>query len=374
MELIQNYVNAHREEILEDLIALVQKEAPTSDVEGLKKVRTQLKEVIEKRLEVSAEEIFVETGRHVLSAQIGEKTARPILLMGHYDTVHPVGKLPIVLEEDVLKGPGVLDMKAGLVQAIWAVKAICELNLSLNHPVQLLFNGDEEIGSRGSKDILRSFAKEAHCALILEPAVENGDVKTGRKGAQACDVVIHGKASHAGNHPEEGINAILEMAHQVIEIQKLNDNQAGTTLNVGKISGGTVSNVVPDRAEITVDLRYKTLAEKQRIQKAIEDIPCVLKGVRRELFFSEGSDPMEETSGNLALYELAKKSAQELEIPLGHQLVGGASDGNRISSLGIPILDGAGAVGKGIHALDEQIHLETYFKRISLLISLLTKI
>ena len=372
-KMIEQYIEAHREEILDDLLVLVKKEAPSSDVEGLNEVRKTLSGLIEKRLGIVPDEIETASGRNVLytSRQEGE---HPILIMGHYDTVHPVGKLPVVLEKDVLKGPGVLDMKAGLIMGIWACKAIEDLKLKVHAPVHLMYNGDEEIGSRDSKAILQNKAEHALCALILEPGVENGDVKTGRKGAMACDLVIHGKASHAGNHPEEGINAILEMAYQTIELQKLNENDEGTTINVGKIHGGTVSNVVPDHAQITVDLRYKTIAEKQRIQETIRSIPLFVEGTARDIIFSDGSNPLEELEGNMKLYELAKESAAAFGLKMGHQFVGGASDGNRISHLGIPVLDGLGAVGRGIHALDEQINLPIYYKRIETLISLLTKI
>ncbi len=370
---IENYIEGHRKDILDDLMMLVKHEACSSDIEGLCKVREVLAELIEKRLGIVPEVLEVSSKRHVLYAE-SQKGDHPILLMGHYDTVHPSGKLPIVLEGNVFKGPGVLDMKAGLVQGIWAVKALQDLHIETSAPVHLMYNGDEEIGSRDSKEILQDKAKDALCALILEPGVENGDVKTGRKGAMACDIVIFGKASHAGNHPEEGINAILEMAHQTIELQKLNDNDEGTTVNVGKIAGGTVSNVVPDRCEITVDLRYKTIAEKQRIKEAIESIPLFVEGTKREIRFSDGSNPLEESEGNMKLYELAKECAASFGLEMGYQFVGGASDGNRISHLGIPILDGLGAVGRGIHALDEQINLEVYMKRIETLCALLTKI
>lgn len=366
---IQTYVHEHFSEIMEDLMGLVQHQGATSEIENLNKVRAYLKSLIEKRLCEEVFEIEVNSGRNVLTTV--HENERSIVLMGHYDTVHPAGKLPVILEEKSFRGPGVLDMKAGLVMGIWAVKALKDLKLNCSYPVSLLYNGDEEIGSRDSKEVLIEKVKDAECVFILEPGVENGDVKTGRKGAMACDIVIHGKASHAGNHPEEGVNAILEMSHHIIALQNLNHNTFGTTVNVGKISGGTVSNVVPDRAEITVDLRYKTIAEKERIQHEIMAIPLLDKKTSKEVTFSEGSNPLEQNDKNIHLYELAKQCAQKLGFDLNHQFVGGASDGNRISHLGIAILDGMGAVGKGIHALDEQIDLASYQQRISLLISVL---
>ena len=360
-ERILNYIDQHRDEILSDVLMLVKTEAPSSDIEGLSSVRQVLKQLIVDRTGKVPEEVEVESGRHVLYLPSDQKA---VVLMGHYDTVHPVGKLPVVLEENVLKGPGVLDMKMGLVMGIWLYKMMQDFGVDC--PLTLLFNGDEEIGSQGSKHILADKASMAKCALILEPAVENGDLKTGRKGAMSCVIKMHGKASHAGNNPLAGINAIEEMAHHVIALQKLNDHEAGTTVNVGKISGGTVSNVVPDLCEITVDLRYKTLSEKQRITKAIEDIELINSKVVRELVFSDGSNPMEQTPQNIQLYDQMKKCASEFGVELNHQFVGGASDGNRISYLGLPILDGMGAIGKGIHALDEQIDLEKTFEKLAI--------
>lgn len=365
---IKKYIQDHREEILSDLMMLVKKEAPSSDIEGLDEVKKALKQLVEDRLNQPVEVIQTGSGRDVLYTKIGHGD---ILMMGHYDTVHPVGKLPVILEEHVLKGPGVLDMKCGLVMAVWLCRMMKDFCVDFH--ASLLFNGDEEIGSSDSKHILIEKAKEAKCALIFEPAVENGDLKTGRKGAMACTVRMHGKAAHAGNNPLSGINAIEEMAHHVIALQKLNDHEVGTTVNVGKITGGTVSNVVPDFCEIKVDLRYKTLSEKNRIKKAIEDIPMTNVNVVRELHFSEGSNPMEQSEKNIELYKKMKQSAACFGLELNHQFVGGASDGNRISFVGLPILDGMGAVGKGIHALDEQINIEKTLEKMAVTALFLTK-
>lgn len=370
---IKKWIMDHKEEIFNDLLSLVRCEASTADIEELKVVRNRLSEIIEDRLQIKPEEIQVDSTRNVLYTPFEEKE-NPVLLIGHYDTVHPIHKVPIVYDKNVFKGPGVLDMKAGVIQAIWACKAIRDLKLSHQSAIHLLFNGDEEYGSQDSKEIIIQKAKKAKAAFVLEPAVENGNLKTGRKGGMACDITICGKASHAGNHPEEGIHAIHEMAYYILELQALNENEYGTTINVGKVNGGTAINVIPDQAHISVDIRYKTLKEKQRIKKAIENIPLKLKGTTKNIEFSEGSNPMEQTKQNLELFELAKQCAKELNMEIDRQFVGGASDGNRISFLGLPILDGLGAIGQGIHATNEQIDLEKYYERICLLILLLTKI
>ena len=267
-------------------------------------VRNKIKEIIHQRLNVDCEEIITQSTRNVLYTTLTNEE-QPILLVGHYDTVHPINKLEIKQEKNTLYGPGVLDMKAGIIQSIWACKALKDLNLEIP-PVHLLFNGDEEIGSVDSKDIILDKATNAKLALILEPGVENGDVKTGRKGSRSCAITIYGKAAHAGNHPEDGVNAILEMAHHTIALQNLNNLEIGTTVNVGKIHGGSATNVICDEVTCHVDIRYKTLEERNKVQEAILNIPLVIEGTSKKVVFSEGSYPMEETQQNLELFEIAK--------------------------------------------------------------------
>ena len=182
------------------------------------------------------------------------------------------------------------------------------------------------------------------------------------------------QASHAGLHPEEGISAIEEAAHHILALHALNKNDVGTTINVGAMKGGTVRNVVADEVMLDIDIRVKTRDEIERIQKAIEDIPLILEGTSKEVTFSKATLPLEETEKNIELYEYYKEAANELGIHVDRSFVGGASDGNRLAVLGIPILDGLGCVGKGMHAMHEQIDLNQYFDRIIMLTGMLTKI
>ncbi|MBR5795490.1 MAG: M20 family metallopeptidase [Erysipelotrichaceae bacterium] len=368
---ILQWVQSHEEEIIHDVISLAKQEATASDIEALAKVRDKVVEIMNQRIQVPYEIKKTKLQKDVIYSGNDEKG---ILLVGHYDTVHPIGSLPIVLDNRTLYGPGVLDMKAGIVQAIWAYKCLKELGLETKYPIHMVFNGDEEVGSEASKEILLEVSKNARCALVLEPGVENGNLKTGRKGAMNCTVKVYGKAAHAGNHPEDGINSIVEMSYQIQQLQALNDNDMRTTVNVCKINGGTKTNVIADYCEITCDIRYAKVSEKERIKEAILAIPTYVEGAKKEVVFSSGSYPLEEKDENLKLYDLYVKSAEKLGLSIGHSFVGGASDGNKIAQNGVCVLDGLGAIGKGIHAVNEQVNIEVYLERIALLVALLMNI
>ena len=226
------YLKEHETEIFEDLKSLVLTEASTSDIEALAKVREKLIMLIKER---TGEDSFVyeaENGHCPVRFQYGKGTEK-ILFIGHYDTVHLIGALKYYTEGNELHGPGVYDMKGGLISAIWTVKAYKDLGIDPGKRLEFIFNGDEETGSAESTDIICELAKDAKAALVCEPCTANGDLKTGRKGLVRFTVRIHGKASHAGNAHKEGINAIEELAHEILAIQKLTDYEAGTTVNVG---------------------------------------------------------------------------------------------------------------------------------------------
>ena len=209
--------------------------------------------------------------------------------------------------------------------------------------------------------------KDAKAALVCEPCTANGDLKTGRKGLVRFTVRIHGKASHAGNAHKEGINAIEELAHEILAIQKLTDYEAGTTVNVGVCSGGTKPNVVPAEAEIEIDCRVKTAAEGDRVRKAINEIRTTVPGTTREVIERDSKMPMEETEANMALFEKAKICGEKVGLKFSHQFVGGGSDGNEVSAMGIPTLDGLGAAGDGAHSANEYILIHQYIPRIAML-------
>lgn len=370
---ILKYLDAHKTEILEDLKTLVQAEASTSDLEELKKVREILTQIIINRTGLSVKEHEREGGHNLLEFEIGNGPEK-ILLLGHYDTVHPVGTFKMHQEGSHLFGPGVYDMKSGILSAVWAVKAFRDLNIVPEKKLVFLFNGDEETGSRESRELICKMAEDARAALICEPPAKNGDLKTGRKGVLGFTIDIKGKASHAGNAHKAGINAIEEMAHEILFIQGLTDYDKGTTLNVGVCEGGTKVNVVPARAKIMVDCRYESREEGERIRNAIQNLQVSVSGAERTVTVGSGRPPMPQTDANIRLFEIARSCGERLGLNFSHQYVGGGSDGNFVADMGIPTLDGLGAYGDFAHSENEYLDLEQYIPRMALLASVIQRI
>lgn len=372
-EKILTYLKSHEEEIFEDLKTLVMAEASTSDIGALAECRKVLERLITQRTGAGTYVYKTENGHDPVRFELGEGEEK-ILLIGHYDTVHLIGSLKYYKEGNRLHGPGVTDMKSGLVSAIWAAKAYKDLGICPGKKLVFIFNGDEETGSKESGKIICDLAKDAKAALVCEPCIINGDLKTGRKGTLGFTVTIHGKASHAGNAHKDGINAIEEMAREILFVQGLTDYEAGTTLNVGICQGGTKVNVVPELASFRVDCRYKTMEEGKRIREAICGLPVTVLGTRRDVEVIEGKVPMEQTPSNLALFEIARECGEKLGLSFSHQFVGGGSDGNAVSAMGIPTLDGLGGCGDGAHSSEEYLLIDQYIPRIALLASLILKI
>ena len=350
-ERLLKYFRDHEAEIFGDLERLVKAEASTSDLEALAETRKVLEALIRER---TGEEPLVyerEGGHDLVRFELGQGEEK-LLIIGHYDTVHLIGAIQYRTEGDRLYGPGVSDMKSGLISAIWTARAYKELGI----------------------DPGRKLAENARAALVCEPCVGNGDLKTGRKGNIKFNVTIHGKASHAGNAHKEGINAIQEMAAEILKIQALTDYEAGTTVNVGICQGGTKVNVVPAAASFSVDCRYKSMEEGQRIRREILELPISVPGASREVEIVEGKLPMEETQGNMELFVAAKECGRKLGLSFSHQFVGGGSDGNAVSAMGIPTLDGLGGWGDGAHSESEYLRISQYIPRIALLASLILDI
>lgn len=370
---ILEYLKAHEGEIFEDLKAFVRVEASTSDVDALTLCRKVLERLIITRIGIKPQVYKTEGGHNPVQFEFGQGDEK-IVIVGHYDTVHPIGSVKLVVDGNKMFGPGVYDMKSGLVSAIWCIKAYKDLGIAPGKKIVCIFNGDEETGSAESTDIICDIAKDAKAALVVEPCTANGDLKTGRKGNMKFSVTIHGKAAHAGNAHHLGINAIEEMAHEILFVQSLTDYDAGTTVNVGVAAGGTKVNVVPDRAEYHVDCRFRNLAERKRIMDAIQGMKTTIAGTEREVVFIDGKLPMEETDGNMALFAIARECGEKVGLTFSHQFVGGGSDGNAISAMGIPTLDGLGAAGDHAHSPKEHILIDQYIPRIAMLGSMILKI
>ena len=316
-----------------------------------------------------------EAGDHVL-ARFGRGSTgegkKPILLLCHMDTVFPLGTLPKMPYREVdgkIFGPGALDMKSGIVISLAAIEAAQKQ--ALTRPVTLLCTSDEEIGSETSRALIESLAKESELVLVLESALVDGSLKTWRKGVGEFSIKTKGRAAHAGGDHEKGRNAIEEMAHQVIAIQKLTDYSRQTTLNVGVIQGGTVSNVVPEEAVIRVDVRVMQPGEWERLEAEMKKLQPVLDGTSIEITGGLNRPPMPFDETMRVTFDKAKSIAAQIDMELKAGGTGGSSDANFVAPLGIPVLDGMGAVGEGYHSDREYIFAESMEQKIRLISSLL---
>jgi len=296
------------------------------------------------------------------------------LLVGHCDTVWPIGTLkemPIRLKDGKLHGPGVYDMKAGLVQAIFAIEAVRELGEVPSVTPVFFINSDEEIGSAESLPNILRLARIADRAFVMEPALgPSGRIKTARKGVGRFEVRVIGRASHAGLAPEEGISAILELSHVVQSLFALNDPEKGITVNVGTIDGGSRPNVIAAEASAAADVRVVTHDDARYIEQAIYGLQSAVEGTQLKISGRVGRPPMEKTPGNQQLWRMAQEAAAEMKISIEDGTAGGGSDGN-YTSLHAPTLDGMGAVGDGAHALTEFVFVDKMPERAALLARML---
>lgn len=295
--------------------------------------------------------------------------AKPLLLLGHTDTVHPIGTKqlnPTRIEGDKFYGCGIFDMKANIILMIEAFRYFALNGIKPARPINILLSCDEEVGSYTGREHVEREATAAEACLVFEPSA-NGSVKTGRKGTGMYTIHAHGVPAHAGLEPEKGANAILEIARQIEKLQSLNDTDIGTTVNVCTASGGTTTNVIPEHAECTVDVRFTSMAEAERIDLAIRSLRPTDERVSIKVTGGINRPPMERTEAVLALYEKARNVAGSFDYELHETQVGGASDGNFVGALGIPVLDGLGIAGDGAHTLDEHILISDIAKRATLI-------
>ncbi|MFO0965302.1 MAG: M20 family metallopeptidase [Gemmataceae bacterium] len=296
------------------------------------------------------------------------------MLVGHCDTVWPVGtlaRMPVRIEDDTLFGPGVMDMKGGLTQLLFALKAVRDLKLRPAADNVVVINSDEEIGSLDSRALIRRLARCAVRAFILEPAFGRaGKLKTARKAAGGFTITVKGRAAHAGVNPEEGVSAILEMSYQIQKLFALNDAARGVTVNVGTIDGGLRSNVVAAEVRASVDVRVPTRQDAERVEAAIRGLRPVNPATALEIEGGIEQAPLEPTARNQALWRQARDLGRRLGLELEQASVGGASDGNTTSQY-TATLDGLGAVGDGAHAPHEQVMIPKMIERSALLVLLL---
>ena len=322
----------------------------------------------------------VETGtpnspRHVYARPSARQRFAPSqLVLGHYDTVWPVGTIserPFEVDGNIIRGPGVFDMKGGLVQLVVALRTLRGLNLAPTVLPVIFVNADEEIGSRSSTRFIRLLARHAVRTFVLEPALgEEGSIKTERKGIGRFTVTAYGKAAHAGLDPEAGASAILELSHVIQKLFALNDPDQGVTINVGTIDGGVQPNVVAPHATAVIDVRVPTVEDGDRVEKQIHGMKPEVPGVRLRIEGAIGRPSMESTPRNRALWELARETGARLGLDLASAKVGGGSDGNTTSQY-TATLDGLGPVGHGAHAKHEFLYIDRTLDRAALLALLL---
>lgn len=372
---IQNYLQQQRPAMVNLLHDLVQSESPSDNPAAVAPVLARLAHELE-RSGMCVRRVRGRESAGMLFARPGRRTRkRPLqLLVGHCDTVWPIGTLrdmPVGVANDHLRGPGVFDMKGGLVQMVYALRAIEELHLSPPAHCVAIVNSDEEIGSPDSTPLIRKLARQARRAFILEPAFgQTGKLKTARKAAGGFTIIVTGRAAHAGINPEEGVSAILEMSHQIQRLFALNDPARGVTVNVGKVDGGLRPNIVAPEVRAEVDVRVRTQSDVAEIEAAIRDLRPVLAGSAIRVEGSIDCPPMEPSPRNQALWRTAQRLGRQLGLELEQAAVGGASDGNTTSQY-TATLDGLGAVGDGAHAPHEYIDIARMVERCALLVLLL---
>jgi glutamate carboxypeptidase len=373
---VLDHVNAQKELLIELLGELTSAESPSAHPNIHDRVRTSLLAMFSD-IDFNVREVGPNGGPHHLYARPAKRHRRkPMqLVLGHYDTVWPVGTLaerPFNVDGNVIRGPGTFDMKGGIVQILLALRTIRNLGLDMPVTPAVFINSDEEIGSRTSTRFIKLLARRANRALVLEPAMgDEGIVKTERKGIGRFTVTVYGKAAHAGLDPEGGASAILELSHVIQKLFALNDPDTGVTVNVGTIDGGIQPNVVAPHSTCVIDVRVPTVAAGDAIHKAIHGLQPETEGVRLRVEGAIGRPSMEATPRNRALWAHAQRLGKELGLDLKSARAGGGSDGNTTSQY-TATLDGLGPVGDGAHADHEFLYIDKTLERAALLALLLT--
>ncbi|MGH9958658.1 MAG: M20 family metallopeptidase, partial [Pyrinomonadaceae bacterium] len=360
---LQERFNERLPQILSLAKALVEAESPSGDERGSREVVGLLARTAESSKSVNSIE-FIEApgfGQHlVIEAFKGKAKAGRILIVGHTDTVHPRGSLaerPWRREDDRIYGPGIFDMKTNCALAISLLHACDDFNITPGYGVTIALTCDEEVGSFSGWPLLEKLSRndDVRCGLVLEPPITGGSVKTGRKGTGIFTMKVEGRAAHAGLDPEKGASAVLEIARQIERLHAMNNSGSGITVNVGVVHGGTRSNVVAAEAEAEVDVRFSTAEELKEIEQALLSTKAFDERVQVRVLGGINRPPLERTPEVIHLYHQARSIAALIGFQLGEAQVGGASDGNFLAAMGIPVLDGLGIDGDGAHAVHEHI-------------------
>jgi glutamate carboxypeptidase len=365
------HTEAHADDIVETIETLVRLESPSDDKAAVDRCGAVLAErlrAIGARVERLPQR---ERGDHVLARFDG--VGPPVMLLGHFDTVWPVGtlaRMPLRREGDRLHGPGTFDMKAGIAIGLAAVRAL-EARRTTRPPIVMLWTTDEEVGSETSRAVIEQEARHARAVLVLEPALPGGGLKTARKGCGEFELTVRGISAHAGLDPGKGASAIHELATQIGAIERLQDLPRGISVNVGIVSGGSRPNVVAEEARAIIDVRAPTREAAEAVDAALRRLQPVRPGTRLTVRGGFERPPMERGPAVVELFARASRVASSLGRELREGSAGGGSDGNFTAALGIPTLDGLGAVGDGAHAAHEHVELSALPWRAALVAGLL---
>jgi glutamate carboxypeptidase len=372
---LRDFCRAERAWLVDAIEALVRAESPTTDKAAVDRCGRELAS----RLEAIGARVTrwpqTTRGDHLRAEFAGGRDGQ-VLLLGHFDTVWPVGqiaKMPLAASNGRLHGPGVFDMKAGIAIGMLAARAVREAGGAPSRVV-MLWTTDEEVGSETSRTIIEEEARRSAAVLVLEPSLPGGAVKTARKGCGQFELTVTGVAAHAGIDPSKGASAIHELAHQIRRLYRIPRAAPGLSLNVGIISGGTRPNVVADEARAVVDVRAGTQKEAATATSMITRLHPRDPRTRLEVTGGFDRPPLERSPAVVRLYEQARQIARELGHDLAEGSTGGGSDGNFTAALGVPTLDGLGAVGDGAHALHEHVELDALPDRAALVAGLLAEL
>jgi glutamate carboxypeptidase len=377
---IQEYFREREPAMIEAIREIVDIESPSHDAARSREVVDWVEAMFRSTdVKLTTERISVDDGDHLIIRAFGDAhdtqslplpvpTKQHTMLLGHTDTVHPVGTNllnPTRIEGDKFYGCGIFDMKANIVVMIEALRYFAVTGTTPSRPITILLSCDEEVGSHTGREFVEREAANAAECLVFEPSAE-GRVKTGRKGTGWYVLKAHGIPAHAGLEPEKGANSIVEIARQIEKINALANAPLGTTVNVTTIKGGTTSNVIPEHTECEIDVRFSTMAEAERVDASLRHLSPFDSRVTLDLLGGINRPPMERTSEVVALFEKARNLAASFNYELGETQVGGASDGNFVAALGVPVLDGLGIAGAGAHTLGEHVLVSNMLDRATL--------
>ena len=373
------FFEGQRDQIIQTIRQLVEVESPTDNKDAVNRLGSLLAGRFEGLGGHAKFHHAQNFGNHLQVDFPGKASGKPIMLLGHLDTVYPLGTLatmPFRVDGKRLWGPGSFDMKSGIAFMLHAIEALRHWHEDqLPRPVTVLLVSDEEIGSDSSRHITENVARKASAVLVLEPSYgAKGAVKTGRKGVGEYTLKVRGKAAHSGLDFEKGESAIVELARQILEISKLTDVKRGITLNVGTIQGGTRSNVIPAEASAVLDARVARMKDAAVLDRKLRSLKPFNRKCKLEISGGVNRPPLERTPGVAALYKHAADIAKQLGWKLEEAAVGGGSDGNFTAALGIPTLDGLGGVGEGAHATHESVVISELPRRPALLSALIETI